>query len=165
MVMIQYFTGRINDVVDVDDLPDMNRMLYKFSHGLTIVDNEWLCCCKKFPTAHIILARDEKTRGEKGFAKDFGKIVGMTFMNFSIKCAGIYGFVDDVVVLEEYRGKQYGIAGNLMIQVDNLASRFSAKHVDLTCSRKPERDPAHRLYRKHGYVERNAIPYRKRYAK
>lgn len=163
--MIQYFTGRINDQIDGYDIPDINFMLREFSQGLTVIDEEWLRGCAAFPNMYIVLARDEDNCGENGFAQKHGKIIGMVLVNFLRKCAGAYGFVDDVVVREEYRGKQHSVAPKLLALLDDLGASFSVTHIDLTCGNKPVRMPAHRLYRRHGYITRNSTPYRKKYPK
>lgn len=160
---MNYFAGRINNIIDAHDLPDINCMLQELSPDSAVVDKKTLCRFCEHANTYIILACDEEDLGEKGFAKERGRIVGMVLVNFLRKWTGVYGFIDDVVVRKKNRGKKYGIIDKLLSEADTLALHLGARYVDLTCGRKPERDAAHRVYLRHGYVPRDSIPYRKKY--
>lgn len=161
--MISYFTGRVGDVVDIHDLGDINRELAELSSHSLSADETTLRNLSEQANTYIILARTAENFGEKGFAKERGRIVGMLLVNFLQKWNGRYGYIDDVVVRSEYRGKKYGIADALLEEADTLCKNRGAMFADLTCGKNPERDAAHRVYQRCGFLSRNTVPYRKIY--
>ncbi|MEI7741735.1 MAG: GNAT family N-acetyltransferase [bacterium] len=86
-----------------------------------------------------------------------GKIVGMGMLVPLRKSVGFVGHADDIVVLESYRGKELGIARNIMMRIEEEARRLSMKYVELTS--KPDRVPANKLYLSCGYkLMADAVP-------
>lgn len=161
--MITYFTGRVGNVVDIHDLGDINRELSELSSRSLSVDEMTLRNLSEQVNTYIILARTTENFGEKGFAKEHGRIVGMLLINFLQKWRGQFGYIDDVVVRSEYRGKKYNIVDTLLEEAGTLCKKRGAMFADLTCGKKPERDAAHRVYQRCGFLPRNTVPYRKKY--
>jgi ribosomal protein S18 acetylase RimI-like enzyme len=87
---------------------------------------------------------------------DEGPIVGsMTLALFRIP-TGLRAWIEDVVVDESARGR--GVGDALNRRALEIAAAAGARTVDLTS--RPSREPANRLYRRLGFVERETNVYR-----
>jgi ribosomal protein S18 acetylase RimI-like enzyme len=89
-------------------------------------------------------------------ARDGDRIVGsLTLAWFRIP-TGVRAWIEDVVVDESVRGSGVGAALNRAAL--ERAKQLGAVTVDLTS--RPSREPANRLYRKLGFVQRDTNVYR-----
>ena len=96
------------------------------------------------PACHLLIAREETA------------IVGtLTLVVFRIP-TGVRALFEDVVVDEGVRGR--GVGEALTAAAIELAQDLAARTLELTS--RPEREAAHRLYRKMGFVERDTTVYR-----
>jgi ribosomal protein S18 acetylase RimI-like enzyme len=90
-----------------------------------------------------------------------GEIVGtLTVVIFPIP-TGVRAWIEDVVVDEEARGKEFGgkrVGEALTIEAIRLAREADAKTVDLTT--RPSRVAAGKLYERLGFEQRNSRVYR-----
>ena len=90
-----------------------------------------------------------------------GEIVGtLTVVIFPIP-TGVRAWIEDVVVDEEARGKEFGgkrVGEALTIEAIRLARAADAKTVDLTT--RPSRVAAGKLYERLGFEQRNSRVYR-----
>jgi ribosomal protein S18 acetylase RimI-like enzyme len=90
-----------------------------------------------------------------------GEIVGtLTVVIFPIP-TGVRAWIEDVVVDEEARGKEFGgkrVGEALTIEAIRLAREADAKTVDLTT--RPSRVAAGKLYERLGFQQRNSRVYR-----
>ena len=77
-------------------------------------------------------------------------IVGMITMNIKNTIEEKTGFIDDFVVLDEFRGR--GIGLGLMDRILEVGEKQNLAYVDLTCDPKnPQRAAAHRMYEEFGF--------------
>jgi len=91
-------------------------------------------------------------------AKEGDRLIGMlTLVIFQIP-TGVRGWIEDVVVDVDARGK--GVGKELVDSALELAGQFDAKTVDLTS--RPGREAANLLYQKAGFVLRETNLYRYR---
>ncbi|MGI8983269.1 MAG: GNAT family N-acetyltransferase [Acidimicrobiales bacterium] len=97
------------------------------------------------PATVLLMARDP----------DKGLVGSLTLVLFRIP-TGVRAWIEDVVVDESSRGR--GVAEMLCREALNRASAAGARTVDLTS--RPAREPANRLYRRLGFVERETNVYR-----
>lgn len=88
--------------------------------------------------------------------RDADKIVGMATLEIGETMMGTQGYVHDVVVSSDYRGK--GIGKMLMEKVIAEAHALGAKHIDLTSN--PKRNTG-QFYTSLGFVKRETECYRK----
>jgi ribosomal protein S18 acetylase RimI-like enzyme len=87
---------------------------------------------------------------------DNGRIVGvLTLVAYRIP-SGLNARIEDVVVDEAARGQ--GIGEALTREAVRLAELAGARHVELTS--RAEREAAHRLYRRLGFVEHDTTVFR-----
>jgi ribosomal protein S18 acetylase RimI-like enzyme len=87
---------------------------------------------------------------------DDGTIVGMaTLVTFRIP-TGVRSWIEDVVVDEAGRGR--GVGDALTRAMIDRANELGARTLDLTS--RPNREPAHRMYEKAGFVVRDTSVYR-----
>ena len=90
-----------------------------------------------------------------------GQIVGtLTLVTFPIP-TGIRAWIEDVVVDESARGKEYGgrrVGEALTAEAIKIAAQAGARTVDLTT--RPSRVAAGRLYERLGFVQRDSRLYR-----
>lgn len=84
------------------------------------------------------------------------KIVGIAMLRWHELTGGRMGTVEDVVVLEGYRGK--GLGGLLMKKLIQWAARHRFIHLNLTSG--PEKEAANHLYKKLGFQKRDTNVYR-----
>lgn len=89
------------------------------------------------------------------------EIVGtLTLVTFPIP-TGIRAWIEDVVVDEQARGKEYGgkrVGEALTAEALRIAARAGARTVDLTT--RPSRVAAGKLYERLGFVQRESRLYR-----
>lgn len=84
------------------------------------------------------------------------KTVGTLTLTMLVTPTGITGWIADVVVDNEVRGK--GIGEKLVRTAIARAGSLGAKHVDL--SSRPSREAANRLYQRLGFEKRETNYYR-----
>lgn len=84
------------------------------------------------------------------------KIVGMVMLRWHELTGGRTGTVEDVVVLEGYRGK--GLGGLLIKKLIQWAARRRFVHLNLTSG--PEKVAANHLYEKLSFKKRDTNVYR-----
>ncbi|MEO1109820.1 MAG: GNAT family N-acetyltransferase [Pseudomonadota bacterium] len=85
-----------------------------------------------------------------------GKIVGMLSLVFYQIPTGLRARIEDVVVLDEYRG--LGIARSMSEKAILTFKKSGARTLDLTSS--PSRIAANKLYQSIGFVRRETNVYR-----
>jgi ribosomal protein S18 acetylase RimI-like enzyme len=90
-----------------------------------------------------------------------GQILGtLTLVTFPIP-TGVRAWIEDVVVDEAARGKEYGgtrVGEALTAEAIKIADRAGARTVDLTT--RPSRVAAGKLYERLGFVQRDSRVYR-----
>jgi len=89
-------------------------------------------------------------------ARDEGKPVGMLSLVVFRIPTGVRGWIEDVVVNQETRGK--GIGEALTRAALDRAKELGVKTVDLTS--RPSREAANRLYQRVGFQPRQTNLYR-----
>ncbi len=89
-------------------------------------------------------------------ARDEGKLVGMLSLIVFRIPTGVRGWIEDVVVDQEARGK--GIGEALTRAALDRAKELGVKTVDLTS--RPSREAANRLYQRVGFQARQTNIYR-----
>ena len=82
-----------------------------------------------------------------------GALIGMARLHVRVNGWGIEGLIDDVIVLEQHRGR--GIGTTLMRTLHGEAKRRGVTRCTLTS--KPERTDAHRRYLELGYRQKNTV--------
>lgn len=103
-----------------------------------------------FPmAAHIAIARDEANIGD-------APIVGMATLVPVYKLNFCKGLIEDVVVLENYRGRS--ISKQLMQALIERARELKLKNLELTS--RSAREAANRLYQSLGFQLRETNAYR-----
>lgn len=83
-------------------------------------------------------------------------IIGMACIYFQDTLTGYKGYIDDVVVDDNYRGR--GLGERLVRRLIDLAKKNIAAHIDLTSN--PKRKAANALYKKLGFKKRKTNVYR-----
>lgn len=126
---------------DVDSMNELMRQLSSHAEE-TSRDN----ILKVIAGGYIAVARDLDA-----LYADGSRIIGMATLLEKRQLMGFFGFIEDVVVDEAYRGQ--GIAERLNQCLIKKAKRLGMKHLELTSN--PKRTSAHRLYDKLGYVDRD----------
>lgn len=145
---MQFLSGSAQEVFGGGWLAsDVNLLLEQLSPGK----------CSPYRTVREVW-RALKGKQVVGVFSDDGHLVGMATLTDTSTLSGQRVLVDDVVVLEEYRGN--GIGQVLMDKVEELARQMGASTIELTS--KPERVAANEMYLKLGYEKRNTNCYRKR---
>ncbi len=89
-------------------------------------------------------------------AKDNERIIGMAALYILPKLGKRNSIVEDVFVLEEYRGQ--GIGEKLMLALIDEARKRKATSISLTS--RPSRIVAHKLYEKLGFIKRETDSFR-----
>ncbi len=97
--------------------------------------------------SHLIFARDK----EQG-----GKVIGMACLVCYFSPNGKHGHIEDVVVDENYRGRNISI--ELMNHLIAQARHLNLKDLGLTCN--PQRVVANLLYQRLGFQRRETNVYR-----
>lgn len=130
-------------------LEDINRLLTQLSRNAAPLTRQALSEMLEQPSFHLLVCQNES-----------GAIVGMASIYFIQIPTGMKGYIDDVVVRDDYRGQ--GIGRELTKKLLELALCRGAKYVDLTSGRSSEREVANAMYVKLGFELRDTNPYRKR---
>lgn len=90
-------------------------------------------------------------------ARENGVLVGSGSVIFSYTMSGgLHGYLEDVVVDSDYRGK--GIGRELTQKLIGIAKKRKARYIDLTS--KPVRIAANKLYQSLGFKKRETNCYR-----
>jgi ribosomal protein S18 acetylase RimI-like enzyme len=126
-----------------------DRLLPQLSTSAPPLDAEALTAIVSAPASTILIARAG------------GEIVGtLTLVIFPIP-TGTRAWIEDVVVDEAARGKQFGgkrVGEALTIEAIRIAQEAGARTVDLTT--RPSRVAAGRLYERLGFEQRDSRVYR-----
>ena len=126
-----------------------DRLLPQLSASAPPLDAAALTAIASAPASTILIARAG------------GEIVGtLTLVIFPIP-TGIRAWIEDVVVDEAARGKQFGgqrVGEALTIEAISIARQAGARTVDLTT--RPSRVAAGRLYERLGFEQRDSRVYR-----
>jgi ribosomal protein S18 acetylase RimI-like enzyme len=119
------------------------RLLPQLSPGLEGPSHEQLAEIASAPGTVLLVARDDD------------RIVGtLTLLLYRLP-AGFRGWIHDVVVDEDARGR--GVGEALTLEALEIATASGAERVDLTTRR--HREAAHRLYERLGFVQRESDVY------
>jgi len=125
------------------------RLLPQLSASAAPLDARALSAIVAAPASTLLVARVG------------GEIVGtLTLVIFPIP-TGIRAWVEDVVVEEAARGKQFGgkrVAETLTTEAIKIAGQAGARTVDLTT--RPSRVAAGKLYERLGFEQRDSRVYR-----
>jgi len=143
-VDIEVVSEVTSDVVEA-----FSRLLPQLSTSASPLDAEALSVIVSAPASTLLIARAD------------GEIVGtLTLVIFPIP-TGIRAWVEDVVVDEAARGKQFGgkrVGEALTVEAIKIARQAGAKTVDLTT--RPSRVAAGKLYERLGFEQRDSRVYR-----
>lgn len=82
-----------------------------------------------------------------------GNVAGLGVVNKIIHPVRTNGYIDNIVVHEDHRGK--GLFSIIMDALENKAKEWGAEQAKLTCSRVPVQP----LYEKRGYTKKNTTYY------
>lgn len=138
----------VNEVTS-DVVQAFSRLLPQLSTRAAPLDADALSVIVSAPASTLLIARAG------------GEIVGtLTLVIFPIP-TGIRAWVEDVVVDEAARGKEFGgrrIGEALTVEAIGIARRAGAKTVDLTT--RPSRVAAGKLYERLGFEQRDSRVYR-----
>ncbi len=108
----------------------------------------------------VSFARWQKILAQKDVkiftSSEKGKVIGMAILRWHDLPVGKVGAVEDVVVVQEHRGKGHG--AHLMELVILFAKKKKMTYIDLTS--RPERIAANKLYQKMGWKKRATNIYR-----
>lgn len=148
--MINYFKGRVNEVIKESDLSRINELIAGLYASVKPVDSVTFADFSEFPRTFIVVARDDQ---------DGEQIAGMGLVTIMRKWGYRYGFVEDIIVHEKYRGTPDHIADGIMKKIEEVASENGAVQLDLNCG--AQRLVAHKLYERNGYEKRGTVPFRK----
>lgn len=124
-------------------LPDFQALMKQLSDGLSASEDQFRSTVED-PGGHLFVVRD----GEK--------IIGCATLCVFQSPTGRKASVEDVVVLDGYRGQHLG--RRLMEYLLQEARRFSPVEIHLTS--RPSREAANALYRSLGFVQRETNAYR-----
>gem|GEM_PF-1389296 len=147
--MINYFKGRVREVVKESDLPRINELVVGLYANAQPVDTVAFLDFSEFSKTFFVVARDGND----------GQVAGMGLVTIVRKWGYRYGLVEDIIVHEKYRGTPDHIADEIMKKIEETARENGAVQLDLTCG--PQRAAAHRLYERNGYRKRETVPFRK----
>jgi ribosomal protein S18 acetylase RimI-like enzyme len=138
----------VNEVTS-DVIEAFGRLLPQLSARAAPLDAEALSVIVSAPASTLLIARAG------------GQIVGtLTLVIFPIP-TGIRAWVEDVVVDEAARGKEFGgkrVGEALTVEAIRIARQAGAKTVDLTT--RPSRVAAGKLYERLGFEQRDSRVYR-----
>ena len=93
------------------------------------------------------------------------RVVGMAMMFVHRKFSSVNGYIEDVVVDEQYRGRKVSdpsIAVRLMNKLFEVAKELGLKNIHLSSGNQPDRAAAHKLYLKLGFEKRDSTLFRKK---
>lgn len=105
-----------------------------------------------------MLRSDNVTLLRARTAEGDSRIIGVLSLVIYLVPSGMKGWIEDVVVDSEMRGR--GIGEALIREALEIARARGAKWVDLTS--RPSRESANRLYRRIGFEQRETNVYRYR---
>ena len=126
-----------------DVLAALDRLLPQLSPGRTGPSHDELAEIAAAPGTVLLVARDDD------------RIVGtLTLLLYRLP-AGFRGWIHDVVVDEDARGR--GVGEALTSEALAIATAARVERVDLTTRR--HREAAHRLYERLGFVQRESDVY------
>jgi ribosomal protein S18 acetylase RimI-like enzyme len=135
--------------VTSDVIEAFGRLLPQLSTKAAPLDADALAVIVSAPASTLLIARAG------------GEIVGtLTLVIFPIP-TGIRAWVEDVVVDETARGKEFGgkrVGEALTVEAIGIARQAGAKTVDLTT--RPSRVAAGKLYERLGFEQRDSRVYR-----
>jgi ribosomal protein S18 acetylase RimI-like enzyme len=135
--------------VTSDVVEAFGRLLPQLSTKAAPLDADALSVIVSAPASTLLIARAG------------GKIVGtLTLVIFPIP-TGIRAWVEDVVVDQAARGKEFGgkrVGEALTVEAIRIARQAGAKTVDLTT--RPSRVAAGKLYERLGFKQRDSRVYR-----
>lgn len=149
--MIQLFE---NDL-DEKDLKNINKLLFQLNPNLKTVS--WDRVAELMEKGYIFSARDLSVV-EKNSK---GELIGMASLIPTVKLAAFFGNVEDVIVLEEYRGQ--GIGKELMRRIVEKGKELNMEDLFLTSNKK--REVARAIYKKFGFEEYDTTPFKLIYEK
>ena len=133
---------RVGEATD-DVREALARLLPQLSPGRTGPSPEELAEIASAPGTVLLVARDDD------------RIIGtLTLLLYRLP-AGFRGWIHDVVVDEEARGR--GVGEALTLEALAIAVEAGVERVDLTTRR--HRKAAHRLYERLGFVQRQSDVY------
>ncbi|MBI4133247.1 GNAT family N-acetyltransferase [Candidatus Uhrbacteria bacterium] len=141
MMISEYHNPVANDLAAINNLL---RELNTSAPELTMERFQTICAA---PQMHLFVARE----GDK--------IIGMATLEIGETMMGTQGYVHDVVVSSDYRGK--GIGKMLVEALIAKGRELGCKHVDLTSN--PKRDTG-AFYSSLGFIKRETDCYRKELA-
>ncbi len=133
--------------IDAGNLDDINALLRQLVHD---------------PSTYVpVSERDfsaivENSQSIIVAAKDEERIVGVGILFVIKKFRGIYGYIEDMIVDESYRGQ--GIGGKILDHLVKAARVAGVKTIEL--STRPSRVPANNLYIKAGFEPKETNVYR-----
>jgi phosphinothricin acetyltransferase len=136
--MIRYFENDIKK----EDLEDLNVLLSQLSKNAKPIN--WERVKESMNGGFIFSARNKE------------KLVGITMLIPITKLTSFFGNVEEVVVLEDYRGQ--GIGKKLMRLVIKKGRSLKMKHLFLTSSKK--RKTARHMYASFGFEVYNTTPFK-----
>ncbi len=96
---------------------------------------------------HFVATAESKTSYFQAVVED-GHVIGMGVVSLVVHPVDITGFVNNIVVDENHRGK--GVFSAIMVALEEKAKAWGCSDLALTCSR-PE---VQSLYEKRGYTEK-----------
>jgi ribosomal protein S18 acetylase RimI-like enzyme len=135
--------------VTSDVVEAFGRLLPQLSTKAAPLDADALSVIVSAPASTLLIARAA------------GEIVGtLTLVIFPIP-TGIRAWVEDVVVDQAARGKEFGgkrVGESLTVEAIRIARQAGAKTVDLTT--RPSRVAAGKLYERLGFEQRDSRVYR-----
>jgi phosphinothricin acetyltransferase len=136
--MLNYFENDLQE----KDLADINKLLFQLTSKDNPVGWEWIAEMMKY--GYVLTARD----GEK--------LIGMASLIPLRKPTAFFGNVEDVVVLEDYRGQ--GIGKKLTENLIARAKALDMHHLFLTSNK--NRQAARAIYAAYGFEEYDTTPYK-----
>lgn len=131
---------------DVDELADVNHLIQQLNPALAPLDRDQWASLIAAPETYIALAREVNSSW----------ILGMgTLASYGV-ASGRKGWIEDVVVEADWRGK--GVGRAIIEELLTEARRRGLAAVYLTSN--PQREAANHLYRALGFVQRTTNCYR-----
>lgn len=136
--MVRYFENDIKK----SDLVDLNILIAQLSKSAKPVNFEVV---KRSMKGGFIFS-----------ARDNGKLLGITMLIPITKLTAYFGNIEEVVVLESYRGK--GIGKKLMKLAIAKGKKLKMKHLFLTSGKK--RKAARHIYESMGFEASETTPFK-----
>ena len=131
---------------DVDALADINHLLQQLNPVLAPLDRDRWAALVAAPETYIALANEVNS----------GWVMGMGILACYNVVSGSKGWIEDVVVEADWRGK--GVGRAIIEELLTEARRRHLGAVYLTST--PQREAANRLYSAVGFVRRTTNCYR-----